>query len=187
MFHVMLGNQVIHAAAKDDRSEERFSRNAETDIVCRLLLEKKKNTHQCRTPGRARQHPTYTDRASTSRAPLVAAALAGARAGLPARVCSLLGLFFFFLMIRRPPRSTLFPYTTLFRSFNTGRALDADDVVWNITRWLEDRKSGSARMPRPISYAVFCLKKKKIKRADTTPPTAPSAVSHSHCLTPHHC
>src|SRR4028119_104676 len=44
MFHVMLGNQVIHAAAKDDRSEERFSRNAETDIVCRLLLEKKKNT-----------------------------------------------------------------------------------------------------------------------------------------------
>src|SRR5205809_2349517 len=47
--------------------------------------------------------------------------------------------FFFFLMIRRPPRSTLFPYTTLFRS---------------------DRKSGSAGMPRPSSYAVFCLKKK---------------------------
>src|SRR2546429_6645389 len=33
--------------------------------------------------------------------------------------------FFFFLMIRRPPRSTLFPYTTLFRSLTTGRRLDS--------------------------------------------------------------
>src|SRR5437667_6635423 len=32
--------------------------------------------------------------------------------------------------------------------------------------WLEDRKSGSAGMPRPISYAVFCLKKKKKKDKD---------------------
>src|SRR5256885_14722697 len=36
---------------------------------------------------------------------------------------SILNLFFFFLMIRRPPRSTLFPYTTLFRSKNTGSLL----------------------------------------------------------------
>src|SRR5256885_12104583 len=41
-------------------------------------------------------------------------------------------IFFFFLMIRRPPRSTLFPYTTLFRSGNSGVLLHCqrDDTVW---------------------------------------------------------
>src|SRR2546430_7669805 len=74
-------------------------------------------------------------------------------------------------MIRRPPRSTLFPYTTLFRShvfcklFNwrrlrtrrpkLGSTLPVGSVDPNL-----DRKSGSAGMPRRISYAVFCLKKK---------------------------
>src|SRR5436190_14123833 len=84
--------------------------------------------------------------------------------------------FFFFLMIRRPPRSTLFPYTTLFRSnaadwFRWIRLLKRLFVsshlseviyVWCYCwRYCLDRKSGSAGMPRPISYAVFCLKKKK--------------------------
>src|SRR2546423_5910238 len=71
-------------------------------------------------------------------------------------------------MIRRPPRSTLFPYTTLFRSFATFRhqltILSKTDAL-DEEKWLNmqrvDRKSGSAGMPRPISYAVFCLKKKK--------------------------
>src|SRR6516225_11405495 len=71
-------------------------------------------------------------------------------------------VFFFFLMIRRPPRSTLFPYTTLFRSGWTARS------PW--PRWprsrkeIPDRKStrlNSSHMS--ISYAVFCLKKKKKK------------------------
>src|SRR4026207_2416223 len=65
-------------------------------------------------------------------------------------------------MIRRPPRSTLFPYTTLFRS-----ELGTRPSRWRFSRYFEvrprylrsDRKSGSAGMPRPISYAVFCLKK----------------------------
>src|SRR5438477_4612011 len=65
-------------------------------------------------------------------------------------------------MIRRPPRSTLFPYTTLFRSENLPR------FAWSTPQRQKlkflplrrDRKSGSAGMPRPISYAVFCLKKK---------------------------
>src|SRR5260370_27979069 len=119
-------------------------------------------------------------------------------------------------MIRRPPRSTLFPYTTLFRSMfgaiaggiasalaggamsklfgggqkaasggiqgdvlatdnNTVGMGDAgiksaiqgsnvpnpDEAVPSFVRNIRDRKSGSAGMPRPISYAVFCLKKKK--------------------------
>src|SRR5437764_7677301 len=76
-------------------------------------------------------------------------------------------------MIRRPPRSTLFPYTTLFRSFRTSsmrsttatsafRArLSQPGAVREATR---DRKSTRLNSShRCISYAVFCLKKKKQK------------------------
>src|SRR5262249_58676710 len=87
-------------------------------------------------------------------------------------------------MIPRPPRSTLFPYTTLFRSINfsvtdTNSSRTSEAALWpstyisiielnalhtkrqNLFQELDaDRKSGSAGMPRPISYAVFCLKKK---------------------------
>src|SRR2546426_2039692 len=79
-------------------------------------------------------------------------------------------------MIRRPPRSTLFPYTTLFRSLQrdlpvrlghllfAGTALRAP--VWTGTRKLggsfRDRKSTRLNSSHlVISYAVFCLKKKK--------------------------
>src|SRR4026207_19250 len=75
----------------------------------------------------------------------------------------------FFLMIRRPPRSTLFPYTTLFRSGlldldDRGRARDVLRRR-RLQQRARDRKSGSAGMPRPISYAVFCLEKKTRSRA----------------------
>src|ERR1022692_5064375 len=68
---------------------------------------------------------------------------------------------FFFLMIRRPPRSTLFPYTTLFRS-------DCDGSWTGCGRgWRAgagDRKSTRLNSSHlVISYAVFCLKKKKKK------------------------
>src|SRR5689334_24537614 len=80
-------------------------------------------------------------------------------------------------MIRRPPRSTLFPYTTLFRSIQNGRSLnelnrgqsglETYGLFSNLTHdFLPDRKSGSAGMPRPISYAVFCLKKKTAQVLD---------------------
>src|SRR6266850_2990926 len=69
--------------------------------------------------------------------------------------------FFFFLMIRRPPRSTLFPYTTLFRSPRR--------PIWPPSRGRgrfrprrRDRKSTRLNSSHlVISYAVFCLKKKK--------------------------
>src|SRR6266542_5144727 len=68
---------------------------------------------------------------------------------------------FFFLMIRRPPRSTLFPYTTLFRS--PGRIQQLP--VWRqegLAGRPEDRKSTRLNSSHgSISYAVFCLKKKK--------------------------
>src|SRR5256885_17226099 len=73
---------------------------------------------------------------------------------------------FFFLMIRRPPRSTLFPYTTLFRSA-VGHVLAAPAVAQRdghgaLGASLADRKSTRLNSSHlVISYAVFCLKKKK--------------------------
>src|SRR5690349_22206509 len=81
--------------------------------------------------------------------------------------------FFFFLMIRRPPRSTLFPYTTLFRSREDPRQRVGHDAQHrrapvdldlaphdHLTE--VDRKSTRLNSSHvEISYAVFCLKKKK--------------------------
>src|SRR5690348_17761713 len=91
-------------------------------------------------------------------------------------------LCFFFLMIRRPPRSTLFPYTTLFRSlvgilWRLGRAeeerrailLSAIGMLEALTEGTEDRKSTRLNSSHPsISYAVFCLKKKKKNKTNRT-------------------
>src|SRR6266487_5226282 len=68
--------------------------------------------------------------------------------------------FFFFLMIRRPPRSTLFPYTTLFRSHGRPRR-DQQRRDQQPHSPPGDRKSTRLNSSHPsISYAVFCLKKK---------------------------
>src|SRR5207248_9763399 len=74
------------------------------------------------------------------------------------------GLFFFFLMIRRPPRSTLFPYTTLFRSRSPWPCRAAPPAPRGAGRTrARDRKSTRLNSShRTISYAVFCLKKKKL-------------------------
>src|SRR6266702_8054663 len=68
----------------------------------------------------------------------------------------------FFLMIRRPPRSTLFPYTTLFRSPPGQRTGRAPPRGGRRARRGGDRKSTRLNSSHvDISYAVFCLKKKK--------------------------
>src|SRR2546426_9293284 len=88
----------------------------------------------------------------------------------PARSSSALFLFFF-LMIRRPPRSTLFPYTTLFRS-PSSPLIDstvspiffpsAPEMNPRTLCFCQDRKSTRLNSSHlVISYAVFCLKKKK--------------------------
>src|SRR5439155_23409401 len=80
----------------------------------------------------------------------------------------LMYLFFFFLVLRRPPRSTLFPYTTLFRSDAVCHRRSSRTVPGTAVR----RRAGPAGAPDrkstrlnsshvAISYAVFCLKKKK--------------------------
>src|SRR3989337_3076406 len=75
---------------------------------------------------------------------------------------------FFFLMIRRPPRSTLFPYTTLFRSrgcWQPAPCFRCDPGSVDKAR-LTDRKSTRLNSSHgSISYAAFCLKKKKQNHA----------------------
>src|SRR3546814_3604060 len=95
-------------------------------------------------------------------------------------------IYFFFLMIRRPPRSTrtdtLFPYTTLFRSLSSDAwgvgcsssrrpvsapLRTADMVVAGPVKRSEEHTSELQSLMR-ISYAVFCLKKKKDNNTTTT-------------------
>src|SRR5437899_10349703 len=78
----------------------------------------------------------------------------------------------FFLMIRRPPRSTLFPYTTLFRSIPRCPARSSGRRGFRessrpVSRCAARRDRKSTRLNSShlgISYAVFCLKKKKKKK-----------------------
>src|SRR2546427_4043154 len=77
-------------------------------------------------------------------------------------------------MIRRPPRSTLFPYTTLFRSgqlahvfLQFGSCVQRGGKRRDCGRSVRDRKSTRLNSSHSqISYAVFCLKKKKKKQRD---------------------
>src|SRR5210317_2308709 len=75
--------------------------------------------------------------------------------------------FFFFLMIRRPPRSTpyptLFPYTTLSRSSNSAPAR-ACCRSCRCCRARSEEHTSELQSHSEISYAVFCLKKKKTKK-----------------------
>src|SRR3712207_7130677 len=97
-------------------------------------------------------------------------------------------ILFFFLMIRRPPRSTLFPYTTLFRSqparlcrgtWEADSPVSAEPQSGALglaelgrcprSSQSTDRKSTRLNSSHAnISYAVFCLKKKKLLQKQTT-------------------
>src|SRR6266496_579185 len=93
--------------------------------------------------------------------------------------------FFFFLMIRRPPRSTLFPYTTLFRSRSSNWPLGDQRKSSRGARAKRDRKSTRLNSSYvEISYAVFCLKKKKITFLSTIhTPNTPYRRPHQLRLT----
>src|SRR2546429_6984793 len=101
-------------------------------------------------------------------------------------------MVFFFLMIRRPPRSTLFPYTTLFRSPSTSAPVRARFSAPaarapSPPKISTDRKSTRLNSSHGyISYAVFCLKKKKTLLArmaqlrDTEPDRHAVALAIAH-------
>src|ERR1051325_12061438 len=90
-------------------------------------------------------------------------------------------LVFFFLMILRPPRSTLFPYTTLFRS-----PPDRPSADRGMTSWVSDARPRSEehtselQSPYVISYAVFCLKKKQ-KNTNNQNNRSKLAADRTHC------
>src|SRR5438445_3554191 len=92
--------------------------------------------------------------------------------------------------MRRPPRSTLFPYTTLFRSEALLDDPD-DDATWSAySDWLQengDRKSTRLNSSHAnISYAVFCLKKKTQSDLECAvhPPIPAPATNTAHANTP---
>src|SRR3712207_8679552 len=100
---------------------------------------------------------------------------------------------FFFLMIRRPPRSTLFPYTTLFRSVVFSRRHFVDEssppkysrlrpptTPRSHPLWLDRKSTRLNSSHANISYAVFCLKKKKIPQYCSLATTQDSLPSLAH-------
>src|SRR5258708_17354779 len=101
-------------------------------------------------------------------------------------------------MIRRPPRSTLFPYTTLFRSiFGRGEPGDEQDLRGQLQQQQrEDRKSTRLNSSHQIiSYAVFCLKKKTSTcpqphyihdPASTSLDISPMPITNQDAVTPAH-
>src|SRR5437773_8618289 len=102
-------------------------------------------------------------------------------------------------MIRPPPRSTLFPYTTLFRSFPTrvlyepARASAEPRHAENLSRLRRGRRQDLRHADRKstrlnsshitISYAVFCLKKKKTKNTPSPPQQIHSTLAYSDLAT----
>src|SRR3982751_4583296 len=133
------------------RSEEHTSElQSRSDLVCRLLLEKNK--------------PTILRRSRSRRCRRASRTQASSRTAMNPSLRRRWRVFF--LMIRRPPRSTLFPYTTLFRS------LWAKSLTRSLWKSLESGREGFALRSRKcpdrkstrlnsshdqISYAVFCL------------------------------
>src|SRR5256885_10261936 len=97
---------------------------------------------------------------------------------------------FFFLMIRRPPRSTLFPYTTLFRSPYCPSTASAPILQTPIWRWAFRRDRKSTRLNSShlvISYAVFCLKKKNKSNSQDVSDCSPHLLHAMTVLTRHWC
>src|SRR5450755_1986855 len=147
------------------RSEEHTSElQSPVHLVCRLLLEKKKAFLCLLTLGAKKIDAARTRRPSVGRKPR--------RRGhwlRRQRRCDRrrrLRYWFFFLMTRRPPRSTLFPYTTLFRSqaqpqqHAQPQQQQRAQAQPQQHAQPQDRKSTRLNSSHPsISYAVFCLKK----------------------------
>src|SRR5205809_3735942 len=93
--------------------------------------------------------------------------------------CCSLSFSFFFLLIRRPPRSTLFPYTTLFRSQTTG-FLPTQIPTWQVSLWLQPLPSErhlrseehTSELQSRLHLVCRLLLEKKKKNNDQTPPNS---------------
>src|SRR2546429_6294073 len=100
-------------------------------------------------------------------------------------------LFFFFLMIRRPPRSTLFPYTTLFRSAHGERKdaeqgqrrqhLDGQDAAWRFERAQRLARSEEHTSELQSRLHLVCRLLLEKKKTDEQTSHLPSLCSHCVC------
>src|SRR5438445_5221524 len=97
-------------------------------------------------------------------------------------------LFFFFLMIRRPPRSTLFPYTTLFRS-SISPIPEASARAWTApsTSWSRSEEHTSELQSRQYLVCRLLLEKKKKKNNHSINSTTQRKVYIPHCKTAANC
>src|SRR6266478_5262295 len=153
-----------HFKHGSERSEEHTSElQSQSNLVCRLLLEKKKRTTFSISGGK-----THWDTiASYPRRGFWRISSTSSAVRLPRFSI----IAFFFLMIRPPPRSTLFPYTTLFRSASSCPTSipTCPRGPTRRGRTATDRKSTRLNSSHSqISYAVFCLKKKQTKTSSPT-------------------
>src|ERR1022692_4887478 len=147
---------LVHARIPS-RSEEHTSElQSPCNLVCRLLLEKKKLNH---IPVAAMPRTLIRTHYDV----LVERTLEESALSYLAISHIMKCPIFFFLMIRRPPRSTLFPYTTLFRSVPARTRRGGGNAHGPLAGfdYRLDRKSTRLNSSHlVISYAVFCLKKK---------------------------
>src|SRR2546425_8667254 len=95
--------------------------------------------------------------------------------------------FFFFLMIRRPPRSTLFPYTTLFRSLRAPAVICSQSVSRRHRNAPHLRSEEHTSELQSLAYLVCrLLLEKKKERHPRTLPTAPPQRAHARlCMRPY--
>src|SRR5215216_4677267 len=148
------------AAGRSDRKSTRLNSSHQIISYAVFGLKKKKAGGLCQRPHSAGGYPVSGE---------------GSWGQVGHRLlvsCAGVSDSFFFLMIRRPPRSTLFPYTTLFRS--AGREFFVAPLPATPTHRCppagSDRKSTRLNSSHQISsYAVFCLKKKKNKTTSSIP------------------
>src|SRR5215813_8767959 len=161
------GGEQLRCVERLGRSEEHTSElQSRPHLVCRLLLEKKNPDEYAKAAGRLKPDSNHDRFVVGQGDPCFDRSRS---AQLHGRQClSSWSSRFFFLMIRRPPRSTLFPYTTLFRS-SRRRPQDGQSLHRTVScRRREDRKSTRLNSSHVrISYAVFCLKKKKKIEAES--------------------
>src|ERR1039457_7199175 len=167
-----------HCAACPDRKSTRLNSSHLVISYAVFCLKKKTNTEQ-QTDSNS---PPCTDTSACTAPPAVCAYTRDTpERAVPGPLSTFLA-FFFFLMIRRPPRSTLFPYTTLFRSRRCRGSRPSRIRRSGCGAGPRDRKSTRLNSSHlVISYAVFCLKKKKHNKershlpATHSPPPAPQS------------
>src|ERR1039457_5400615 len=147
------------------RSEEHTSElQSPCNLVCRLLLEKKRKCRVDIGDGRGVRDDLHVG--ETVAVASTVMSYGAARMATKMNVPLVSSISVFFLMIRRPPRSTLFPYTTLFRSVAAGAHAAVGDHL-HVVAGLEHRsEEHTSELQSPCNLVCRLLFEKKIKNSE---------------------